>query len=424
MRPNERSAAGSAPEAGVTGTGVTGTGVTGTASANGPSVDEVARQFRAVGPGPTNGVTDVGGLEVGHYTRTDAPYLTGTTVVLARGGAVAAAAVGGGAPATRDTDALDPRNLVGTAHAVVLSGGSAYGLDATGGTMRWLEERRIGRPVGARPEELVPIVPAAALFDLGRGGSFSARPDVNFGYAAAEAASSGAVAEGNVGAGTGAVIGAFVGRALKGGTGTASVITAGGVTVAALVALNALGQAVDRATGLPLAGGLLFPGELPQLSPSCGADLEAHFGTPAPAWDRAGHTSLVVVATDALLSKSEAADLARVAHDGLVRALRPAHTRFDGDIVFALATGARPLVEAGMGADPALAPASWPAREDAASDRAPSVANAAHALDMALAHLGQLGADCVSRAVVHALLAATSTREFISYRDAFTSVFH
>jgi putative pantetheine hydrolase len=398
-------------------------------------------QWAALGPGPSNGLTDVTGLEVGHFSRHDPPYLTGTTVVLARGGATAAANLGGGAPATRETDALDPRNLVDAVHAVVLSGGSAYGLDAAGGTMRWLEEHGIGRAVGTGQGELVPIVPAAALFDLGRGGGFGARPDVSFGYSAAERASTGPVAQGNVGAGTGALMGNLVGPRLKGGVGTASVVTSSGITVAALAAVNALGQAVDPANGLPYALVLGFPGEFPELAPASAADLQRHLGAAAPGPGSSSHTVLVVVATDAALGKAEAADLARVAQSGLPRAIRPAHTRFDGDIVFALATGARSLV-APAGSQSAGPLSAGPARGAAApvldggsaalEASAPtgggavpeaSVAGTAAALDLALALLGQLAADCLSRAVVHALLAATSVGEFIAYGDAFPSVF-
>jgi putative pantetheine hydrolase len=378
--------------------------------------DAPAAQFIGVGPGPSNGLTDVAGVEVGQVTRTDHPFLTGTTAVLTRGGAMGAADVRGGAPATRDTDALDPRNLVDAVHAVVLSGGSAYGLDAAGGAMRWLEEHGVGRSVGTAPGEVVPIVPAAALFDLGRGGSFTARPDVSFGYDAAAAASSVPVVEGVVGAGTGALTGNFMGRRLKGGVGTASVVTAGGVTVAVLVVVNALGQAVDPATGLPYALGLTFPGELPELirRPSA-AELERHHAGAAGFTLPQGHTVLAVVATDAALTKSEAADLARATHGGLARAIRPAHTRFDGDTVFALATGRRALL-----ADDELAEV---APQGPAASTAPSVAGASSVRDMAVAYLGHLGADCLSRAIVRGLLAATSVGEFTAYRDAFPGVF-
>jgi putative pantetheine hydrolase len=376
---------------------------------------DVAGQFAVVGPGPSNGLTDVAGVEVGHFTRTDSPFLTGTTAVVTLGGAMAAADVRGGAPATRDTDALDPRNLVDAVHAVVLSGGSGYGLDAAGGAMRWLEEQGVGRAVGAGQGEVVPVVPAAALFDLGRGGSFAARPDVGFGYAAAAAASSGPVLEGVVGAGTGALVGNFVGRRLKGGIGTASIVTTAGLTVAVLVVVNALGEVVDPATGLPYALALTLPGELSELTQPNAAELARHLGVPAEAAAQSApsHTVLAVVATDAALAKSEAADFARVTQSGLPRAVRPAHTRFDGDVVFALATGQRELIAAS-------APATAVGVDSAG---VPSVAGSSPARDLALAHLGQLGADCLSRAIVRGLLAATTVGEFRSYREAFPSAF-
>lgn len=381
------------------------------------SNEELIDLFAPASPGPANGLTDVEGVLVGHYTRSEPPYLTGTTAVLAPGGAVAGADVRGGAPATRETDALDPRAMAPQVHAVVLSGGSAYGLDAAGGTMRWLEEHGMGLRVGTGPDEVVPVVPAAAIFDLGRGGSFRARPDTTFGYEAAAAASTGPAAQGNVGAGTGALMGNLVGRRLKGGLGTASVVTRGGLTIAVLAVVNALGQAVDPISGLPLAASLGFPGELPRFLPCSPADLQRHLGAKSPPRRITGNTVIAVVATDAALSKAEAADLARTAQSGLARAVRPAHTRFDGDTIFSLATGVRPLVaQPGVGAAPAgPGPGPHPDR--------PSVATTAGGRDLALALLGQLGADCMSRAIVHALLAARSVGELVCYRDAFPSVF-
>ncbi|MEO9174916.1 MAG: P1 family peptidase, partial [Gaiellales bacterium] len=197
-------------------------------------------------PGPTNSIVDVEGLEVGHTTRTDPPFLTGVTVVLAREGAVGGVDVRGGGPGTRETDVLDPRNLVERVHAVLLAGGSAYGLDAATGVMAALEQRGIGFRVGATPAEIVPIVPAAVLFDLGRGGDFRARPDASFGEQAVAAASADPPAQGSVGAGTGAVAGS-----LKGGIGTASTVLENGAVIGAIVALNAFGDAVSPDTGEP-----------------------------------------------------------------------------------------------------------------------------------------------------------------------------
>ncbi|NEY36379.1 hypothetical protein GTU99_30195 [Streptomyces sp. PRKS01-65] len=288
-------------------------------------------------------LTDVAGVRVGHATRSGDGWLTGTTVVLAPpGGAVAAVDVRGGGPGTKETDALDPRNVVRTVDAVVLTGGSAYGLDAATGVMAWLEERGRGVRVGPDPAHVVPVVPAACVFDLGRGGDFRARPDAATGRAAVEAAAAGApgapVAQGCVGAGTGAVVGL-----LKGGIGTASTVLGSGVTVAALVVANAAGSALDPETGVLY--GELFEGrwvrrpeaEVREAARRRLAEA-AERNAPPPL-----NTTLAVVATDADLSKAQAQKLAGTAHDGIARAVRPVHLLNDGDTVFALATGERPL---------------------------------------------------------------------------------
>ncbi|MFD7685751.1 P1 family peptidase [Streptomyces sp. NPDC059781] len=287
-------------------------------------------------------LTDVAGVRVGHATRTGDGWLTGTTVVLApEGGAVAAVDVRGGGPGTKETDALDPRNLVRTVEAVVLTGGSAYGLDSASGVMAWLEERGRGVRVGPDPAQVVPVVPAACVFDLGRGGDFRARPDAATGRAAVEAAAATApgapVPQGCVGAGTGAVVGQ-----LKGGIGTASAVLESGITVAALVVANAAGSAVDPGTGVLY--GELFQGRVRYPEPEVhGAALrrlaEVAGRNAAPPLN----TTLAVVATDAGLSKAQAQKLAGTAHDGIARAVRPVHLLSDGDTVFTLATGARPL---------------------------------------------------------------------------------
>ncbi|MEU6005974.1 P1 family peptidase [Streptomyces sp. NPDC047453] len=287
-------------------------------------------------------LTDVEGVRVGHVTRTGGGWLTGTTVVLApEGGAVAAVEVRGGGPGTKETDALDPRNLVRTVEAVVLTGGSAYGLDAASGVMAWLEERGRGVRVGPDPSHVVPVVPAACVFDLGRGGDFRARPDAVTGRAAVEAAAAsevgGRVPEGCVGAGTGAAVGP-----LKGGVGTASTVLDSGITVAALAVANAVGSAVDPETGVLY--GELFQGpvDYPDARVHEAARRRlaeaAARNTPPPL-----NTTLAVVATDADLTKAQAQKLAGTAHDGIARAVRPVHLLNDGDTVFALATGARPL---------------------------------------------------------------------------------
>ncbi|AWL38982.1 MULTISPECIES: P1 family peptidase [Streptomyces] len=295
--------------------------------------------------GPLDALTDVDGIRVGHARVPGGLALSGTTVVLApTGGAVAAVDVRGGGPGTRETDALDPRNLVQRVDAVVLTGGSAFGLDAASGVTAWLEERGRGVPVGPEPGQVVPVVPAACLFDLGRGGDWRARPDASTGRAAIEAAAATEpgtpVAEGTVGAGTGAVAGE-----LKGGVGTASVRTACGATVAALAVVNAAGSAVDPRTGVLYgAYGAGQPPEPPapathEAARRRLAELRAARGT--------GHfnTTIAVVATDAGLTRAQAQKLAGTAHDGLARAVRPVHLLTDGDTVFVLATGRTPLPE-------------------------------------------------------------------------------
>ncbi|MDH4378237.1 MAG: P1 family peptidase [Ramlibacter sp.] len=274
-------------------------------------------------------ITDVAGISVGHFTEPRRP--TGCTVVLVPAGAVGGVDVRGAAPGTRETDLLSPVNTVDVVHAVLLSGGSAFGLDAAGGVMRWLEEQGVGVDVGAAR---VPIVPAAVLFDL-LVGDARIRPGADAGYAACEAASHTPPAEGNVGAGTGACVGKVFGheRAMKGGIGTASV-TVGGVTVGALIACNALGDVIDPDTGRVLAGARTADGQgLADIRRSLLAGE-------APIPILAGsNTTIGVVATDAKLTKVQANRLAQVAHDGLARAINPVHTVADGDTLFALATG-------------------------------------------------------------------------------------
>ncbi|MEU9849966.1 P1 family peptidase [Streptomyces sp. NPDC047985] len=326
--------------------------------------------------GPLDALTDVAGLRVGHARVAGAGALSGTTVVLApEGGAIAAVDVRGGGPGTRETDALDPRNLVQRVDAVVLTGGSAYGLDAASGVMAWLEERGRGVRVGPDPAQVVPVVPAACLFDLGRGGDWRARPDASTGRAAVEDAAGtepGApVLEGGVGAGTGAVAGQ-----LKGGVGTASVRLGSGITVGALVVVNAAGSVVDPRTGV-LYGE--YGADVPPLIPAPEVHraalrrlAETREADAAPPLN----TTLAVVGTDAELTRAQAQKLAGTAHDGLARAIRPVHLLTDGDTVFALATGARPL-------DPQN--------------------------PVALNDLLAAGADCLTRAVVKAVRAARGT---------------
>jgi L-aminopeptidase/D-esterase-like protein len=273
---------------------------------------------RAAGAAPAaGGLTDVPGVKVGHFTDPRRP--TGCTVVLVEAGATCGVDVRGGAPGTRETDLLDPVNTVQQVHAIVLSGGSAFGLDTAGGVMRWLEERKIGFPAGPAR---VPIVPAAILFDLAVGDP-AIRPDAAAGYAAASAASSGAVAEGNVGAGAGATVGKVFGfgRAMKAGLGTASATLPGGAVVAALAAVNAAGDVVDPATGQIVAGARTEAGD------GFEGTLKALLAGRGPAGTVKGEsTTLVVVATSAALTKAEAAKVAQMGHDGLARAINPVHT--------------------------------------------------------------------------------------------------
>lgn len=277
-----------------------------------------------------DGLTDIPGLKVGHHTETRRP--TGCTVVLAEAGATCGVDVRGGAPGTRETDLLDPVNTVSAVHAVVLSGGSAFGLETASGVVRYLEGRKIGFDVGVAK---VPIVPAAILFDL-QVGDPSIRPGAAAGYEAAQAASSDAVAEGSVGAGAGATVGKLLGleRAMKGGLGTASVRLPGGAVVAALVAVNAWGDVVDPATGRLVAGARTADGKA--LRGTMASLIE---GEAPRAGFRGKSTSIGVVGTNVALTKAQATKVAQMAHDGLARTINPVHTPWDGDTLFALSAG-------------------------------------------------------------------------------------
>lgn len=268
-----------------------------------------------------NSITDVPGIEVGHAQDDEA--LTGCTVILCRKGAVAGVDVRGGAPGTRETDLLNPINLVEQVHAILLAGGSAFGLDAATGVMRYLEENKIGLDTGPAR---VPIVPAAILYDLNTGRA-DVRPDSAMGYRAAASASSVNRAEGNVGAGTGASVGKMRGMkyAMKSGIGAASIEVAG-VIIGAIVAVNAIGDIMDPKTGKTIAG------------------LRS---ATTLAWMKRGQTRsairsntvIGVIATNARLTKAQATKVAQMAQDGLAQTIRPAHTLFDGDTIFALSTG-------------------------------------------------------------------------------------
>jgi L-aminopeptidase/D-esterase-like protein len=289
-------------------------------------------------PGPTNSITDVPGLRVGHDQRVGGGYRTGTTVVIPERGGIASYNVQGGGPGTKETDLLVPGGLVTSVHAIVLSGGSAFGLDTATGVMRWLEERNVGYPVTGG---VVPIVPAAILFDLGRGGDFQARPDADFGYRAAEAATSGPVASGRIGAGTGA----------RYGLGTASVVLPNGYTVAAIVALNPGGSPIDPSTCLPLGRFLELEGEFMLNPPEAGACAAGAAGAGTAgvagvagvaAYAEPFNTTIAVVATDAPIDQTQAQRMAMIANSGLSRSIRPVHNLGDGDAVFALSTAESP----------------------------------------------------------------------------------
>lgn len=278
-------------------------------------------------------LTDIKGIEVGQAT--DPVGLTGCTVVLVKDGAVAGVDVRGAAPGTRETDLLRPMHMIEKAHAILLTGGSAFGLDAAGGVMQFLEERGLGHDVGVTR---VPIVPAAVLFDLGVG-DYRARPDRAMGYQACVSASKGPVAEGNVGAGAGATVGKLLGygNCTKSGVGSFSVRLDSGLTVAALVAVNAFGDVIDPQTGQVVAG-LRRP-------EGCGFIRTTEWMKTH--WSEFGgltgtNTTIGVVATNAVLNKEQINKVAQMAHNGLAKTISPVHTMYDGDTIFALATGQVP----------------------------------------------------------------------------------
>lgn len=349
--------------------------------------------------GARNDLGDVDGVRVGHHHRFDEGWGTGTTVVLLPEGTVGSVDVRGGGPATRETDALAPDTMVQTVDALCLTGGSAYGLDAASGVMAHCEECGRGFRVGPDPTRIVPIVGAAALFDLGVVGEFGNRPDASFGHAAAVAAASGAsehgFEQGSVGAGAGATSGI-----LRGGLGSASTVLESGATVAALVAVNAAGSPVEPSTGL-LWGARYGLGHefahvglpLPTEVAAFGDRLEAARAARAAVFN----TTLAVIVTDALLTKPECHRLAGAGHDGMARALDPIHGYVDGDIVFGCATGTVPLGSA----DAPLRP------------EGPRL--------LALGELLAAATSTVSRAIVHATLAATGVAGFPSYAEAFPS---
>src|ERR1700758_888948 len=339
-----------------------------------------------------NSITDVGGIRVGHYQRLDPDASLGTgwacgvSVVLTPPGTVGAVDCRGGAPGTRETDLLAPANTVRFVDAVLLAGGSAYGLAAADGVMRWLEEHERGV---AMDGGVVPIVPAAVIFDLPVGG-WDRRPTAEIGHAACEAAAEGDVmAVGTVGAGVGARAGV-----LKGGIGTAATTLSSGVTVGAVVAVNSAGDVVDRATGLPWTADLI---EEFALTPPPVEQIDAFAQLPSPLSPL--NTTIAVVATDAALSRAACRRVAIAAHDGLARAIRPAHTPLDGDAVFALATGAVEVPP------PADTPAAFSPETGLITE------------------IGMAAADCLARAVLVGVFAAESVAGIPTYRDMLPGAF-
>ena len=318
-----------------------------------------------------HGLTAVEGVRVGHHTLVERP--TGCTVVITEAGAVTGVDVRGGAPGTREIALLNPVNTIQKVHGIVLSGGSAFGLDAATGLVRYLEERSIGFQTRTA---YIPIVPAAILMDLAVGGAPEIRPTAECGYRAAMAATSGVIEEGNVGAGAGATIGKFRGseRAMKAGIGTASIRLQSGLTVAALVAVNAVGDIINPATGQVIAGVRTENGlEL--------ADARVLLRTGEVADAYTGeNTTIGIVATNAILTKTQATKMAQMAHDGYARAIVPVHTPFDGDTIFAMATGS-------------------------------------HDSTISLTTIGALAADVMAKAIVRAATQATGVAGYPAARD-------
>jgi len=326
--------------------------------------------------GKKNALTDVKGIRVGHYSDTDA--VCGVTVVICPEGAVAGVDVRGSAPGTRETDLLSPLNLVDKVQAVVLSGGSVFGLATADGVVRWLADQGIGFPL--EKGYVAPIVPAAVLYDLGRGPNFIPAINADWGLRACRAAHRGEISTGSVGAGTGALSGG-----IKGGLGTASLILDSEITVAALVAVNSYGSVINPSKGHPWDIEMEMDGEF-------GAQASRAVRLPSPSETGPGrNTTIGLVATDATLNKSQALKIAQMAHDGLARAIRPAHTMFDGDTLFCLATGQKKLPEI---------PGFF-------------VAPQAQSIN----ELGHAAADCMSRAIIDGITSACSLAGMTAFCD-------
>lgn len=326
--------------------------------------------------GKKNSLTDVEGILVGHFT--DVRAASGVSVAICPTGATAGVDVRGSAPGTRETDLLAPLNLVEKVQAVVLTGGSVYGLSSVDGVVRWLSQKGWGFPL--ENNNVAPIVPAAALFDLGRGDSYIPPIGPDWGVQACKNAGDGKFGIGSVGAGTGAQSGG-----IKGGLGTASEVLDSGLTVAAMVAVNSLGSVIDPVSGSPweirmeVAGEFGGPGQKSVIVPMI------------PAAETGRNTTIGIVATDAILTKAQAQKIAQMAHDGMARAIRPSHTMFDGDTIFCLATNKKNLPDTpGFFAAPKA---------------------------VALNEIGRAAADCMTRAIIGAILAAASLNNMIAFSD-------
>jgi L-aminopeptidase/D-esterase-like protein len=326
--------------------------------------------------GKSNGLTDVEGILVGHFT--DIEAVCGVTAVVCPRGAIAGVDVRGSAPGTRETDLMAPQNLVEKVQAVVLSGGSVFGLSAADGATRWLAEQGWGFPLDQG--YVVPIVPAAVLYDLGRGPDFVPPIEADWGRRACESAGDFPVQTGSVGAGTGAFS-----YGIKGGLGTASLILDAGITVAALVAVNSVGSVINSDIGRPWEIGLEVDGEFGEKG-----QRSVRLPEPPPP-QPVQNTTLGIIATDASLSVPQAQKVAQMAHDGMARAIRPSHTMFDGDTIYCLATGQKELPQT-LG-----------------------IYKAPRAL--ALNELGHGAANCMSRAIIHAILQAESLAGMTAFCD-------
>jgi L-aminopeptidase/D-esterase-like protein len=356
----------------------------------------------------TGSIADVDGVLVGHYQRSGRGWLTGTTAVLTPAGAVAGVDVRGGAPGTRETDLLRPENLVQQIHGLCLTGSSAFGLAAADGVMSWLAEHSIGFQIGEQPDQVVPIVPGAVIFDLGRGGRWDHRATAEFGYLAAQRARRTQVGEGTSGAGTGARSGG-----LKGGQGTCSQRLSDGTMVGALAVVNSIGSVIDTGSGLPHTSvpglGLRRPGASER------AALRAILQAPSLPLN----TTIGVVATDAALTPAEATKLAQVAHDGLARAVRPAHLMNDGDAIFAISTGAWSNCAL---SSPQAAPGSAVGFQSAAHSHAWLKQGSAERMRW-FNQLLIAAADSFAIAVTRGVVLATGTPTFPAYRDLCPSAF-